>query len=415
MHNQSAIRTNGLSLLHGVACAPMLLGLVGACGDDDAKPPTDDTAAGQPGTGTSETGAGGGGGSGSSAGAGVHAGGEHDHGGRGGENGSEIGGAAGSSGLSGWGGETAGAGGTAGDCAADAAAASIALSVGHVDVMSLSVDCHGELVIWTRDDTAPLGALLRRPDSVLIHGGPEAALEVPPDLPPEYAFLGPAGSTVWVLPEVQLQAVVWPGWDLAGVPSGAYDDDQLTLRLDSVSGPGRFVGYHSDFVPAIVFDLEQGLDEVQMSPGSHAHLEWFFSAPGLYELAFTVEASLDGGARSISQQTRHRFFLGNLQDLPQTQATVVVVDGLQQSYAVGDTLEVTARSYGATIAAEPSWLRQCVIDWDSHTLTAWQLVGTGENLAHTLAAADANCQFRAVLRDGGDELATSQSFLISLR
>lgn len=309
----------------------------------------------------------------------------------------------------------AGAGGADGHCAADAAAANIALSVGHVDVMSLNLDCHGKLAISTKDDTAPLAAVVRRADSVLIHGGPEAALEVPPDLPPEYAFLGPAGSTVWVLPEVQLEAVVWPGWDLAGVPAGAYDGDQLTLRLDSVSGPGRFVGYHSDFVPNIVFDLEQGLDEVQISPGSHAHLEWFFSAPGLYELTFTVEASVDEGASAISKRTRHRFFLGNLQDLPPAEPTVVVVNGVQPSYSVGDVLEVTTSRYGDASTAEPSWLRQCVIDWDSRTLTAWQLVGTGPELSYTLSADDAGCQFRVVLLEEAEELATSQSFLVSLQ
>lgn len=392
------------------AWPPLLVGLVVACGDDDAPPRARDQTPGTSGSRAEDGGRSSSGGAGADlGGAGGEAGREaHDGGG-------ELGGAAGWSGFSAAGAAMAGEGasGATSDCGPELTAASIALSAGHVDVMSLSLDCRGELVVSTKDDTAPLAAVLRAADSVLIHGGPAAALEVPPDLPPEYAFLGPAGSTVWLLPEVQLEAVVWPGWNLAGVPAGVYDEDRLTLRLDSVSGPGRFVGYHSDFVPNIVFDLEQGLDEVQITPGSHAHLEWFFSAPGLYELTFTLEASVHGGAHAISKQTRHRFFLGNLEELPSTEPTVLVIDGLQPAYAVGETLAVGARSFGAATSAEPTWLRQCVVDWDSRTLTPWQPIAIGAELAYDLGEGDGGCQFRAVLLEDGEERVTSQTFLVS--
>lgn len=293
----------------------------------------------------------------------------------------------------------------------EAVGTSIALSVGHVDVLAMSYDCgSSSFSVSTKDDTARVsGPVYRETSSVLIHGGPDAALEVPPDLPPEWSFAGSPGDIVWILPQTQIETVVWPGWDTQGVAPSIFDDGSLTMTLSSVEGPGRFVGYFADDVPLFLFDPENGLDTLTIFPSTHVHLNWFFSKPGLYKLNFAITGTIAGGLQQTTAYSTLRFFLGDLAELPNTEPTVLSIEGLASNYAVGDSMNLEAVRYGAPSILETTWLRQCMIDWDTHQVSDWTSVGTGSPLSYVLGEGDFNCQFRAALYSDSVEVATSQS------
>jgi len=295
----------------------------------------------------------------------------------------------------------------------DPVSPSIALSIGHVDTMAAVYECNtGALSVSTKDDTSPIGgAIYRDIDSVLIHGNADAALVVPEDLYPEWSFVGPAGTTVWILPESQIQTVVWPGWDSAAVAPGVFDGDALTLRLTSIEGPGRFVGYYADAIPTILLDPENGVDATTMYAGSHSHMNWFFSEPGFYRLDFELQGTTQGGAYTSTTWARLRFFLGELEDLPESEPTVISLAGVEPQYDAGETLELTATLHGEPSELPITWLEQCLVEpgQEEPEVTPWAPLATGASLAYVLVPDDRYCQYRAALFAGDTEIATSQA------
>jgi surface-anchored protein len=288
--------------------------------------------------------------------------------------------------------------------------ASIALSIGHVDVLAMSYECQGGggIGIAARDDSPGLGdAVFRRVENVLIHGTIDATMLT---LPEGFDFLGPEGAPIYVFPESFVETVVWPGWNSNGTPPGVFDDDELTLILNSVDGPGDFVGFVFSDVPIIIFDTETEVDRTTVRADTHTHMNWAFTSPGLYDLSFTVEAMRNGSFTSANANVR--FFIGDLTTLPETEPTVIVVEGLAPAYDLGDTLSLRAISHGARVQFETRWLQQCPIDAraGNFDVTPWSPVGTGISLEYTLVAVDEGCHYRAVMIDEfGAEHATSQT------
>ena len=192
------------------------------------------------------------------------------------------------------------------------------LSRGHTDVLNVSLDA-GRLRVGLKDDTGE-PTVLRQPQDVLLHAKPQSALTLPADIPPEFAFLGHAGDTVWMLPEVQQDDILWPGWESYGVPPGAVAGDRMDWRLVSVEGPGAVQLFTSDVfgLPQMIFNSADGLpDSSTMPAATHAHATWAFARKGLYKLRFELTAKLaESGAPVASGPVEYWFYVGDLADLP---------------------------------------------------------------------------------------------------
>lgn len=304
-------------------------------------------------------------------------------------------------------------------------ASSIVLSSGHIDVLAVAADCDNQAIsVSTKDGTSD-PVVYRQTDRVLIHGNQNAAITVPEGLQAGFEFLGPPGSIGWLLPEsgfdAQAGGVPWAGFDAFAVSLGVYENDEVTLYLSSVEGPGRFVAFESpqdsSSPPGLLFDPDNGLIEMSIPPGLHRHLNWYFSEPGLYVLHFGVEATRVGGLTGTSAYQTVRFFLGDLADLPETEPPVLTIAGLSSPYVAGDTMELSVQRYGSPLPPlETTWLRQCVVVSGSETpeLTDWTEAGAGSTLSYVLEEADFSCHFRAALFSGSIEVATSQSVVPSL-
>lgn len=171
------------------------------------------------------------------------------------------------------------------------AAAPVVVADGHVDLGPRLVD--GAWTLQIRDDTGEQ-EVWREPADVVLHVADAAKNTVPDD--PAYAFLGAPGSDIWVLPQVQAQGVVWPGWNTQDPSILDVAGRGVDWRLHGVSGPGRFELFlNGDFgTPETIFSSARPYpQETGVEPGTHAHGNWVFTAPGAYSLDVEM-ATADG-------------------------------------------------------------------------------------------------------------------------
>lgn len=254
----------------------------------------------------------------------------------------------------------------------------------HTDAIAVFAEEDG-LVLGTKADIdGQLGVRLD-PDEILFNV--EEITRSTVSSQPEYAFLGAAGSDVWIAPQTNPEgAVLWPGVSTEGVPAGFADDDQVTLTLESVSGPGTFHLYQTD-----AFDMptrllsSTGMDyrNWTLNAGQHAHAHWAFSAAGTYHLTFSVAATVD--STPVTAVQTYTFIVGDVPSVVATATTlgaspqVALVDGPVQLNA--SVTPVQAFGYveflnGATV------IGQAVLNNGSASMTTSSLA-LGE---HTLTA-----------------------------
>lgn len=177
----------------------------------------------------------------------------------------------------------------------------ITLSRGHVDIGIAYEEDHWHLHVHVEEPHTEFA-----PDQVIFLVPGHTATPIPQD--PRYAFLGQAGSLVWVLPEAEdhdhdhdhdhsHQHTLFLGLAAEEVESGVFADDQVTLTLRSVAGPGHFFLYHTDALgnPVVSMNSADGIDSSDsrvLMAGSHAHANWAFSAPGTYRIGFQASGTL---------------------------------------------------------------------------------------------------------------------------
>jgi len=170
---------------------------------------------------------------------------------------------------------------------------------GHVD---MGPQLEGDT--WTvrlRDDTGS-PPVWRELSDVVLHAVDKSKIEVPSGA--DYAFLGPAGSDVWMLPQAQQSGIVWPGWNTQdpSVVGGTTGD--VTWRLTSVSGPGEFKLFLTGSFgkPDVLFDSGKALpQQLRIPPNTHAHGSWAFTKPGIYRLGIEMSGTTKAG-RAVSDR-----------------------------------------------------------------------------------------------------------------
>lgn len=277
-----------------------------------------------------------------------------------------------------------------------AAAEQVVLSKGHTD----AVDVHyegGALSLQVHDDTVS-PAVYRDPADVTFHALPASAVEVPDH--PDYAFLGPAGTTVWMLPQVQDPDLLWPGWNTTTLQSGVFAGDAVTMSLVDVEGPGDVWVFMSDALglPLHKFRTDDGLpDALQVPVHTHAHANWAFSATGTYTLTFQADATLAGGTPVSTGPVDYTFVIGDLAgpDPDPDPELNLDVYGLEDSYTPGQQVNLVALTDVETTLDHFHWFSKCPGAADF-------AVVQGEltfSYQFTATAALNGCQYKAVLYD----------------
>ncbi|GAA2108512.1 hypothetical protein HKK74_28990 [Actinomadura alba] len=178
---------------------------------------------------------------------------------------------------------------------------------GHVDMGPRFLD--GKWTIQVRDDTVR-PPVWRNLNDVVLQVADAAKVEVPGDR--TFAFLGSPGAQVWVLPQVQKQGVLWPGWNTQDPQVATTINREVTWTLRGVTGPGHFVLFaNGDFgAPQILFDSARPYpQQTGTDVNTHVHGNWAFSAQGTYLLDIDMSGrTLDG--RQVNDRRLLRVFVG---------------------------------------------------------------------------------------------------------
>ncbi|MGH3786683.1 MAG: choice-of-anchor M domain-containing protein [Pseudonocardiaceae bacterium] len=185
------------------------------------------------------------------------------------------------------------------------------LDKGHTDAVHVELD-GDRLSLRVREDINGT-RVVRDASTVVFHVTDAAQVVVPGD--PGLEFLGAAGDTIWLIPEVQDQDVIWAGWDTEEIEPGQLQGDSLTLRMDSVSGPGPVTVFQTNAFggPTFVWDPDTGQRDAIVPVNSHVHGNWAFRVPGVYEIGFAASAARADGTPMQGNAT-YRFLVGPLPD-----------------------------------------------------------------------------------------------------
>jgi surface-anchored protein len=171
------------------------------------------------------------------------------------------------------------------------------ISQGHVDIGIAYEDDAWDLHVHDESEPPPGGTEYAPEDIVLVVGSD--AMQSAPGTP-AYGFLGDAGAPVWILPQNENPALLFPGIATEEIEAGVFADDRVALTLAGYNGPGHFALYQVDGFgsPTLFMDTHDGLsaaDTYDAIVGSHAHFNWAFTQPGTYTLSFEASGTLLDG------------------------------------------------------------------------------------------------------------------------
>lgn len=129
----------------------------------------------------------------------------------------------------------------------------------------------------------------------------------------QWDFTGAAaGGTLYLAPATQTAGVIFLGLGTEEIDPGTFVGDSITLRLDSVSGPGAFSLWQTDGFgsPLVALSTTSDIDSFSLTTGGHDHYNWGFATPGIYELIFTVSGTLAADSSPVSDTATFTFAVG---------------------------------------------------------------------------------------------------------
>ncbi|WP_189155172.1 TIGR03773 family transporter-associated surface protein [Lentzea pudingi] len=176
---------------------------------------------------------------------------------------------------------------------------------GHVDLAAVLLE-NGVLTVKGKSDSGPFD-----PAATTLNVTDAAKRPAPSS--PAYDFLGvPGGTPIHVIPQAFQPDVLWAGWNTESVPRGALADNVVDLTLRAAHGPGRLEVYVSgtDGPERVFSSHDPAVRTARVAVPTHAHANWAFTAPGVYELEFEASATSISGSRLVSPPARYAVVVG---------------------------------------------------------------------------------------------------------
>ncbi|WP_188757164.1 choice-of-anchor M domain-containing protein [Microbacterium album] len=176
------------------------------------------------------------------------------------------------------------------------------------------------------------------PRETLFHLSDVGRVELPAD--PAFRFIGAPGQTVWLAPQIQNHALIWPGFSTED-PNlrGKVDGNRLTVRLVGAEGPGDVELFLGTGSPERTFSSRTSLPPWTIGVPQHVHMNWAFSRPGTYRLTFEMSGTVDG--RQQTARNDYVFVVGDLAAHTRETSTSLTVD--RREAATGEPFLFTAR------------------------------------------------------------------------
>lgn len=129
----------------------------------------------------------------------------------------------------------------------------------------------------------------------------------------DYSFLGPQGTLVWVVDQVQTDSVPWVGFGTYGIGGdhddvrndfGVFDNQSVHVNYLGFTGPADAIfalwSYGGFGWLEATFSSDQALlsapNSFSLIDGSHAHYAWAFTRPGDYVVHLALDGSIGGVA-----------------------------------------------------------------------------------------------------------------------
>jgi len=142
-------------------------------------------------------------------------------------------------------------------------------------------------------------------NEVVLVAGPLSRTAVPSD--PQFSFLGPDGATVYILPQDETEDVLFLGLAADEIEPGVFAGESVELQLASLDGPGDLALYEVDEfgTPTVFWNSSDGLDVGDVFPaavGSHTHVNWAFTTPGVYRVGLKAAGALAAGNQTVASE-----------------------------------------------------------------------------------------------------------------
>ncbi|MDC4232530.1 TIGR03773 family transporter-associated surface protein [Actinomyces sp. B33] len=185
------------------------------------------------------------------------------------------------------------------------------LAPGHHD-LSVVTDDKGQMTSFLKDDT--VSPAKKRESHTVVVPVPDSASSVLAPIGPKAALsvLGSAGATIWTLPEVQKEGLVWLGFNTEGIDYSKVTADGVGFYTEEYEGPGTMVLW--DYDPMLGANARMTLrpgtgsaaglgsrlnesEKIIFREASHRHLATSVNKPGIYRMSnlWKAEYAKDSG------------------------------------------------------------------------------------------------------------------------
>lgn len=197
-----------------------------------------------------------------------------------------------------------------------------------------------------------------KPWEAILQVNPGAKGRIPSD--PSFAFLGKSGDPVWILPQGEKDGLLYLGFGAENVAEGVFQGDRFDVVMMGCRGPGQFAAYLIDGFgrPNVFLNSADGIDGADVYPvtaGSHVHMNFSFTAPGIYVVTLEARGVLIDG-QPTSPGPRDYTFIVLAPEVPVDALGVVGQEGGNLLLRVRGQQGVGYRLQRRALATSGEWL-----------------------------------------------------------
>lgn len=199
------------------------------------------------------------------------------------------------------------------------AAPAVGLDKGHTDIGIAFEEGEWDLHIHSEETDTEYG-----PDKAVLQFGSASERYISDS--PDFRFLGDAGHSTWILPQVENENLLFLGLAAEEIADGVFVNNTLRVELASVEGPGNFFAWTADPLgkPQLHFNSADGIVSSQdfylLKTGGHQDMNWAFNAPGTYRVGYRVSGTLVADSRFTESDVAYYMFEVPAALLPQPAA-----------------------------------------------------------------------------------------------